>query len=216
MRRKKNCKYLLKIPIVVVVQLLSHVWLFAAPWTAACQASLSFTISWRLLKLMFIQLVTPSNHLIFCRPLLLPSVFPRIRLFSKESALWFRCPKHWSFRIGISPSNEYSGLISFRIDLLDLLTVQGTLNSSPTPQFQRTSSSVLSLLYSPTLTSVYDYWKKKKKKNTALTILTFVGKIMYLLLNMLSRFLKTFLPKRKCILISWLCHSLQWFWSPRK
>ena len=162
MRRKKTCKYLLKIHIAVfVVQLLSRVLLFAVPWTAACQASLSFTISQRLLRLMFIPLVMPSNHLILCRPLLLlSSVFPSIRLFSKESALWFRWPKYWSFSFGISPSNEYSGLISFRSDWLDLIAVQGTLDFSPPPQFQRTSSSVLSLLYGPTLTSVHDYWKK--------------------------------------------------------
>ena len=103
---------------------------FVIPWTAAHQASLSFTISWSLLKLMSIELVMPSNHLILCRPLLLlPSVFPTIRVFSKESTLRIRWPKFWSFSINISPSNEYSRLICFRIDLLDLLAVQGTLNS---------------------------------------------------------------------------------------
>ena len=107
------------------VQSLSHVRLFATPWTAACQASLSITNSWSLLKLMFIKSVMPSNHLILCRPLLLPpSIFPRIRVFSNESALHIRWPKYWSFRFSISPSNEYSGLISFRIDWFDLLGVQ--------------------------------------------------------------------------------------------
>ena len=114
--------------IVALVQLLSHVQLFVTPWTAICQASLSFTISWNLLKLMSIELIMLSNHLILCRPLLLPpSVFPSIRIFSNESVLHIRWPKYWSF--SISPSNEYSGLISFRIDRLDLLAVQGTLKS---------------------------------------------------------------------------------------
>ena len=108
-----------------VVQLLSHVQLFATPWTVACQAPLSFTNSWSLIKLMPIQLVMPSNHLILCHPLLLlPSIFPSIRVFSKESVLHIRWPKYWSFSFSISPSSEYSGLISFRIDLLDL-AVQG-------------------------------------------------------------------------------------------
>jgi len=112
------------------VQSLSHVQLFATPWTAACQASLSITNSWSLLKLMSIELVMPSNHLILCRPLLLPpSIFPSIRVFSNESVLCIRWPKYWSFSFSISPSNEYSGLISFRVDWLDLLAVQGTLKS---------------------------------------------------------------------------------------
>ena len=103
-----------------VVQLLSHVQLFATPWTAALQASLSFTISWSLLKLMSIELVMPSNRLILCHPLLFPSVFPSIRVFSIELALRIRWPKYWSFSFSISPSNEYSGLISLRIALFDL------------------------------------------------------------------------------------------------
>ena len=112
------------------VQLLSHVRHFATPWTAACQSSLSIANSRSLLKLMSIELVMPSNHLILCRPLLLPpSIFPSIRVFSNESALHSRWPKYWSFSFSIIPSNEYSGLISFRIDLLDLLAVQGTLKS---------------------------------------------------------------------------------------
>ena len=110
--------------------MLSHVQLFATPWTTARQASLSFTISWSLLKLMSIELVMPSNHLILCRPLLLLlSVFPSIRVFSSELALRIRWPKYWSFSFSISPCNEYSELISFRIDWFDLLTVQGTLKS---------------------------------------------------------------------------------------
>ena len=107
------------------VHSLSHVRLFVNPWTAACQASLSITISQSLLKLMFIKLVMPSNHLMIFRPLLMPSIFPSIRLFSNESDLHIRLPKYWSFSFNMSPSNEYSGLIFFRMDWLDLLAVQG-------------------------------------------------------------------------------------------
>ena len=114
----------------VVAQSLNHVQLFVTPWTAAHQASLSFTISWSLLKLMSIELVMPSNHPILCCPLLLSSIFPSIKVFSNESALHhIRWPKHWSFSFSISPSNEYSGLISFRLEWFDLLAVQGTLKS---------------------------------------------------------------------------------------
>ena len=113
-----------------VVQLLSRVWLFAPPWTAARQAFLSFTVSWSLLKFMSIKSMMPSNYLILCRPrLLLPSIFPSIRDFSSESALRIRWPKYWSFSFSISPSNEYSGLTSFRTDWFDLLAVQRILNS---------------------------------------------------------------------------------------
>ena len=109
---------------------LSRVQLFLTPWTAACQASLSITNSWSLHKLMSIESVMPSNHLIFCHPLLLlPSIFPNIRVFSNESALHIRWPKYWGFSFSISPSNEHSGLISFRMDWCDLLAVQGTLKS---------------------------------------------------------------------------------------
>ena len=111
------------------VQLLSCVQLFATPWTTACQASLSMTNSWSLLKLMSIESVMPSSRRILCRPLLPPSIFPSIRVFSNESALRIRWPKYWSFSFNISPSNEYSGLISFKMDWLDLLAVQGTLKS---------------------------------------------------------------------------------------
>ena len=139
------------------VQLLSRVRRFVTPWTAARQALLSFSISWGLLKLMSIELGMPSNHLILCCPLLLlPSTFPSIRIYSNESALCIRWPKYWSVSFSISPSNEYSGLISFRIDCFDLLAVQGTLKSLPTPQFKSINSSVLSFLYSPTLTSIHD------------------------------------------------------------
>ena len=142
------------------VQLLSWVWLFVTPWTAACQASLSITNSWSLLKLMSIELVMPSNCLILCHPLLLlPSIFPSIGVFSNESVLLKRWPKYWSFSFIISPSNECSGLISFRMGWLDLLAVQGALKTSPKPQFKRINSLAFSFLYSPTLTSIHDYWK---------------------------------------------------------
>ena len=140
------------------VQLLSHVRLFVTPWTAAHRASLSITNSWSLLKLMAIQSVMPSNHLILCRPLLLPpSIFPSIRVFSSELVLQIRWPKYWSFSFSISPSNEYSGLISFRIDWFDPCSPRDSQESSPTPQFKSISSSVLSLLYGPILTSIHDY-----------------------------------------------------------
>ena len=132
------------------------------PWTAAHQASLSFTVSQSVLRLMSIELMMPSNHFILCRPLLLlPSIFPSIRVFSNESALHIRWPKYWSFSFSISPSNEHPGLISFRMEWLDLLEVQGTLESSPTPQFKSINSLVLSFLYSPTLTSIHNYWKNQ-------------------------------------------------------
>ena len=127
------------------VQSLSYAWLFVTPWTAACQASLSITNSWSLLKFMSIKSVMPCNHLILCRPLLLlPSIFPSIRVFSNESAFHIRWPKYWSFSFNISPSSEYPGLISFRIDWLDLLAIQGTLKSL----LQHHSSKASNLLYS--------------------------------------------------------------------
>ena len=143
------------------VQFLSQVQLFVTPWTATRQAFLTITNSWSLLKLMSIELVMPSNHLILCRPLLLlPSIFPSIRVFSNESVLCIRWPKCWSFSFSISSSNEYSGLISFRMDWLDLLVVQGdSQESSPTLQFNSINSLVLSFLYSPTLTSIHGDWK---------------------------------------------------------
>ena len=180
------------------VQSLSHVQLFATPWTAARQASLPITNSKSPPKPMSIELVMPYNHLILCHPLLLlPSIFPNIRVFSNESALHIRWPKYWSFSFNISPSNEHPGLISFRMDWLDLLVVLGTLKSSPTPQFKSISSSMLSFLYNPTLTSIHDHWK-----NHSLTKWTFVDKVMSLLFNMLSKLVITFLPRSKHLLIS--------------
>ena len=142
------------------VQLLSHVWLFATSWITARQATLSITNSKSSLKLMSIKLVMPPSHLILCRPLLLlPSIPPSIRPFSNESTLRMRWTKCWSFSFSISPSNEPPGLVFFRMDWLDLLAVQGTQESSPTPQFKSINSSALSLLHSPTLTSIHDHRK---------------------------------------------------------
>ena len=131
------------------------------PWTAAHQASLSITNSWSLLKHMSIESVMASNHLILCCPLLLPpSIFPSFRIFSNQSVLHIRWPKYWSFSFSISSSNEYSALISFRMDWLDFLaSPRDSEESSPTPQFKSIDSSVLSFLYSPTLTSIHDHWK---------------------------------------------------------
>ena len=167
------------------------------PRTAACHASLSITNSWSLLKLMSIKLVMPSNHLILCCPLLLlPLIFPSIRVFSNEVSLHIRWPKYWSFSFSISPSNEYSGLISFRIDWLDLLTVQGLsrIFSNTTVQKHRFFGTWLSLINShPYMTT---------GKTIALTIWIFVSKVMSLLFNTLS--VIAFLPRRKRLLISWL------------
>ena len=145
-----------------VVQWPSHVWLFVTPRTAAEQASLTFTISWSLLKLISIELMMPSNHLILCHPLLfLSSVFPSIRVFSSELALFIRWPKYWSFSFSISPSNGYSELPFFRIEWSDFLAVQGTLkNLLLAPQFKSISSLALSLSYGPTLTAIHDHWEK--------------------------------------------------------
>ena len=143
------------------VQLLSRVWLFVTPWIATHQASLSITNSQSLPKLMSIESVVPSSHLILCHPLLLlPLIPPSIMVFSNESTLYMRWPKYWSFSFSIIPSNEHPGLISFRVDWLDLLAIQGTLKeSSPTTQFKSINFSVLSFLHSPTLTSIHDHWK---------------------------------------------------------
>ena len=143
------------------VQSLSRIRLLATPRTAAHKAPVSITNSQSLLKLMSIESVMPSNHLILCRPLLLlPPIPPSIRVFSNESVLRIRWPKYWSFSFSMTPSNEYLGLISFRMDWLDLFAVQGTLKSLlQTPQFKSINSSALSFLYSPNLTFIHDYWK---------------------------------------------------------
>ena len=183
------------------VQSLSCIQLFATPWTAACQASLSITNSQSLLKLMPIESVMPSNHLIRCRPLLpLPSVFPRIRVFSSESVLHIRWPKCRSLSFSISPSSEYSGLISFRIDWLDLLAVQGTLKSL----LQHHSSNTSILWHSAFFMVQLSHPYMTTGKTVALTRWTFVGKVMSLLFNMMSRLVITVLPRGKHLFISWL------------
>ena len=164
--------------IVVFVQLLNCVWLFVTTWTTARQVSLSFTISQSLLKLMSIESVMLSNHLILCHPLLLlPSIFPSIRVFSNESTLHIRWPEYWSFSFSISPSNEYSGLISFRIDWFDLLAVQGILKSLLQHQSWKTSNFQHSAFVMVQLSHPY----MTTGKTTALIIWTFVSKIMSLL-----------------------------------
>ena len=142
------------------VHSLSCVRLFATPWTAARQASLSITNSRSLLRLMSIELVMPSNHLILCHPLRLPSIFPSIRVFSSEPVLHIRQPKYWNFSLSISISNEYSGLISFRTDWLNLLAVKGLSRVFPNTTVQKHQFFSPQLLYSPNLTSVHDYWQK--------------------------------------------------------
>ena len=187
-----------------VVQLLGHVWLFVTPCAVACQAFLSFTISPSFLKFMSIESVTPPNHLILCHPLLLlPSVFSSIRVFSKESTLHMRWPKYWSFSFNLSLSNEYSRLVSFRIDWFDLLTVQGTLKSLL--QYHSSKASILwcSAFFMVQLSHPY----MTTGKTIASTIWTFVGKVMSLLFNMLSRLVIAFLPRSKYLLISWLQSS---------
>jgi len=174
---------------------------FETPWTAAHQASLFITNSWSLLKLKSIELVMPSNHLILCHPLLLlPSIFPRIRVFSNESVLRIRWPKYWSFSFSTNLSNEYSELISFRMDWLNLLAFQGTLKSL----LQHHNSKASILWHSAFFVVQLSHPYMTTGKTIALTRWTFVSEVMFLLFNMLSRLVMTFLPRSKCLLISWL------------
>ena len=176
------------------VQSLSHVRLFVTPWIAAHQAFLSITDSRSLPKFKSIELVMPSSHLILCRPLLLlPPIPPSIRVFSNESTLCMRWPKYWSFSFSISPSKEYPGLISFRMDWLDLLAVQGTLKSLLQHYSSKTSILWQSAFFIVQLSHPY----MTTGKTIALTRRTFVGKVVSLLLNMLSRSVITFLPRSK-------------------
>ena len=176
----------------------------ATPWTTAHQASQPITNSWSLLKLMFIKLVMSFNHLILCRPLLpLPSIFASMRVFSNESALHIRGLKCWSFSFSNSPSNEYSGLISFRMDWLDLLPAQGTLKSL----LQHHSSKASILWHSAFFIVQLSHPYTTTGKTVALTRWTFVDKVMSLLFNMLSRLVITLLPRSKRLLISWLQSS---------
>ena len=195
------------------VQLLSRVQLFATAWIAACQASLSITNSRSLLKPMPIELVMPASHLILCRPLLLlPPIPPSIRVFSSESTLCMRWPKYWSFSFSTRPSNEHPGLISFRMDWVDLLAVQGTLksllqhHSSKSSIFWCSAFFTVQLLH-PCMTT---------GKTIALTRQTFVGKVMSLLFNMLSRLVISFLPRSKTLLISWLQSPSAVILEPKK
>ena len=183
------------------VQSLSCVWLFETPWSAALLASLSITNSQSLLKLTSFESVMPSNHLILCHPLLLrPSIFPSIRVFSNESVLLIRWPKYCTFSFSISPLNEHSGLISFRMDWLDLLAIHGTLKS-----LLQCHSSKASILWCSTFFMVQlSHPYMTIGKTIALTRWTFVDKVMTLLFNMLSRSVIAFLPRSKHLLISWL------------
>ena len=183
------------------VQSLSHIWLFLTPWIAAHQASLSITNSRSSLRLTSIETVMPSSHLILRYPLsLLPPIPPSIRVFSNESTLHMRWPKYWSFSFSIIPSIEHPGLISFRMDWLDLLAVQGTLKSL----LQHHSSKASILWNSAFFTVQLSHLYMTTGKTIALTRRTLVSKVMSLLLNMLSRLVITFLPRSKRLLISWL------------
>ena len=183
------------------VQLLIYVQLFVTPWPPVCQASISITKSWSLFKRMSIKSMMSSNHLILCHPLLLvPSISPSIRVFSNDSVLHIRWPKYWDFSFNISPSNERSGLISFRMNWLDLLAVQGTLKSL----LQHHSSKESILWHSAFFIVQLSHPYMTTGKTIALTRWTFVGKVMSLLFNMLSRLVITFLPRSKRLLISWL------------
>ena len=194
-------------------QSLSPVRLFATPWMAACQASLSITNSRSSLRFTSIKSVMPSSHLILCHPLLLlPPIPPSIRVFSNESTLRMWWPKYWSFSFSIIASKEIPELISFRMDWLDLLAVQGTLKSL----LQHHSSIASILWHSAFFTVQLSHPYMTTGKTIALTRRTFVGKVMSLLLNMLSRLVISFLPKSKHLLISWLQSPSAVFWSPKK
>ena len=195
------------------IQSLSPVQLFATPWTAACQVSLSITNSQSLLKLVSIKSVMPFNHLILCHPLHhLPSVLPSTGVFSSKSVLCIRWPKYWSFSFSISLSNEYSGLISLRMDWFDLLAVQGTLKSLL--QHHSSKASILQCLafFKVQLSHLF----MTTGKTIALTTWTFVGKVMFLLFNMLYRFVIAFLPRSKHLLISWLQSQSAVILKPKK
>ena len=196
--------------VVAVVQSLSHVWL-CNPWTEARQASLSFTISRSLLKLMSIESVMPRNHLILWWPLLLlPSIFPSIRVFSDELALGIRWPKYWTF--SFSSSNEYSGLISFRTDWFELLAVSGALKSLVQHHCLKASVPQCSAFFMVQLSHSY----MTTGKSITLTIWTFIGKVVSLLFKTLSRLVIAFLPRSRCLLISWLQSPSSVILEPKK
>ena len=219
--RLRNCLLMLEaeeytvwiwVQITSSVQSLSRVWLFVTTWTAARQASLSLTNSWSLLKLMSIESVMPSNHLILCRPLLLlPSIFPRIRVFSSESALHIRRPKYWSFSFNISPSNEHSGLI-FRMYWWDLLVVQRTLKSL----LQHHSSKASILRHSAFFIVQLSHPYVTTGITIALTRWTFVGKVMSLLYRPSMLVHKFSSKESKCLFISWLQSPSAVILEPKK
>ena len=195
------------------VQSLSPVQLFATPWTAPRQASLSITNSQSLHKLRSIESVMPSNHLILCHPLLLlPSIFCSIRVFSSESILRIRWPKYWNFSFSVSPSSECSGLISFRTNWCDLLEVQGTLKSL----LQHHNSKASVLQHSAFFLVQFSHPYLTTGKTIALTRWAFVGKEMSLLFNMLSRLVIAFFPRSKCLLFSWLQSPSAVIWSSKQ
>ena len=201
------------ISVSVSIQSLIRVRLFVTPWTAAPQASLSITNSRSPPKPMSIKSVMPSNHLILCSPLLfLPSIFPSLRVFSNKSALHIRWPKYWSFSFNISPSNEHPGLISFRMDWLDLLAVQGT----PKSLLQHHSSKASILLHSAFFIVQLSHPYMTTGKTIILTRWTFVDKVMSLLFNRLSRLIITFFPRSKHLLISWLQSPSAVILEPKK
>ena len=194
----------------LVIQLLSCVQLLATPWTAACQAFLSFTIPWSLLRLMSLESAMPSNHLILSHPLLLlPSTFPSISLF------WWVGSSHQVAKILELQHQSFQWI--FRIDFFKDWLVwfpcspRDPQESSPVPQFKRINSTALSLLYGPTLTSVYDYWK-----NYSFDYMNLCWQSDVFAFNMLSRLVIVFLPRSKGLLILWCSHLLHWFWSPGK
>ena len=197
---------------MVVVQLPSHVQLFMAPWTTTCQASLALTISQSLPKFMSVSSVIPFSHLILYSPvLLLPSIFPSISIFSNEWALRIRWLKYWSFSLSISPSREYSGMISLKIHWFDLLAVQGTLGSLLKHHSLKVPVLRCSIFFPVQLSQLY----MTRGKTIALTIPTFVGRGMFLLLNTLSRFVIAFLSRSKR-LISWLQSPSAVILEPKK
>ena len=192
--------------------MLSHAQLFATPWTAAHQPSLSFTISWNLLRFMSTESAMLSNHLILYHPLvLLPSILPRIRVFSNESSFHIRWPKYWSFGFTVSCSNEYAELISFKIDCFDLLAVQGTLKSLLQHHSLKASILQPSTFFMVQLSLLY----MTQGKTIALTTWTFVSKVMSLLSNTQSSFVIIFLPRSKHLLKDFMA-AVTGFWSPRK
>ena len=212
LNRNGKSRHTALIPIAVV-QSLGQVWLFLNAWTAEPQASLSFTNYWSLLKLISFESVMPSNHLILCPPLLLlPSIFPSIRVFSNELGLYIRWPKYCSFSFSINLSNEYSGLISSRIDWIDLLAVQGNLKS-----FSKHHSLKASILWHSAIFMVQiSHPYMTTGKTIALPRQTFVNKETSLLFNMLSRLVIAFLPRSKRLLISWLKSPSAVILKPKK